>query len=198
MAQEYTINEKTLTCPVCAGTLFTRGHSLLSSRAALFFGMDWTSPNADTYTCAQCACILWFAPSIENTSGSSYYILEQQMHCPICQRAEFTMIRSTLSTKNAVFFHVDWSNPQADNYICIYCGFIQWILTSEIDNADTNTYSILDHTLTCPTCGNTQFLQRQTLLSTRLGEMAGVDWLNPNADNFICTRCGTIQWFEQR
>lgn len=198
MAQEYIINEQTLTCPVCEGTLFTQGRALLSRKTALMFGMDWASPGADTYTCAQCACILWRASTSENTPGSQYSILEQQMHCPICHKTEFTTSRSTLSTKSAVFFQVDWLNPQADIYACTHCGFLQWLLASEIDNANSTEHSIHDHTLTCPTCGNTQFLQRQTLLSTRSAAMLKFDWLNPNANNFICTRCGTMQWFEQR
>jgi len=61
--------------------------------------------------------------------------------------------------------------------------------------AGGKTVEIMGKTLTCPFCGGTEFTTRKSLLNTRGATFLGFDWANRYASNYICTRCGYIQWF---
>ena len=49
--------------------------------------------------------------------------------------------------------------------------------------------------LRCGHCQHDEFYQRRTLLNTRLFSLLDVDWANRNANCYICTKCGHIEWF---
>ncbi|MBT8234896.1 MAG: DNA-binding protein [Bacteroidia bacterium] len=49
--------------------------------------------------------------------------------------------------------------------------------------------------LRCGHCQHDEFYQRRTLLNTRLFSLLDVDWANRNANCYICTNCGHIEWF---
>jgi len=51
---------KTLACPFCGGTEFTTRKTLLNTRGATFFGLDWANRYAKNYICARCGYIYWF------------------------------------------------------------------------------------------------------------------------------------------
>ena len=59
-ATEVTIHGVALTCPVCQSQSFWHRRTLLNSRAATFFGVDWADRNADNYICSTCGYIYWF------------------------------------------------------------------------------------------------------------------------------------------
>lgn len=49
--------------------------------------------------------------------------------------------------------------------------------------------------LICPVCKNEKFWNRTTLMNTSGMTAMGMDWLNKEADNYICTKCGYVFWF---
>lgn len=51
---------RTLACPICGHTRFHERNSLLNTRAATFFKVDWANKQATNYICAQCGYIFWF------------------------------------------------------------------------------------------------------------------------------------------
>jgi DNA-directed RNA polymerase subunit RPC12/RpoP len=56
-------------------------------------------------------------------------------------------------------------------------------------------YEIDGRPLTCPHCAHNAFHTRRTLLNTRGLAFLQWDWLNRDAANYICARCGQMQWF---
>jgi predicted nucleic-acid-binding Zn-ribbon protein len=60
-AIEYEIKGHKLSCPICGNTLFYARKTLLNTRGATFFGLDWANKNADNYICENCGHILWFS-----------------------------------------------------------------------------------------------------------------------------------------
>ena len=55
-----TLGGKPLACTVCGCTAFHERNSLLNTRAATFFRLDWANQGATNYICAQCGYIFWF------------------------------------------------------------------------------------------------------------------------------------------
>ena len=51
-----------LKCLVCGHGQFHERNSLLNTRAASFFNVDWANKRATNYICAQCGYIFWFLP----------------------------------------------------------------------------------------------------------------------------------------
>jgi predicted nucleic-acid-binding Zn-ribbon protein len=51
---------KRLACVVCGGTSFHERNSLLSTRAAAFFNVNWANKEATNFICANCGYIFWF------------------------------------------------------------------------------------------------------------------------------------------
>lgn len=56
-------------------------------------------------------------------------------------------------------------------------------------------YTVADKLVVCPHCGNDLFLTRASLLNTGGMTALGLDFLNREAANFVCSKCGHIQWF---
>jgi hypothetical protein len=50
-------------------------------------------------------------------------------------------------------------------------------------------------TLRCEICNNEQFWQRRAQLNTAVLSFFDLDWANPSADCYVCSRCGYIHWF---
>ncbi len=57
---EVLIGERKLTCAVCGQQEFHERNSLLNTRAATFFNVDWANKEATNYICAHCGYIFWF------------------------------------------------------------------------------------------------------------------------------------------
>lgn len=55
--------------------------------------------------------------------------------------------------------------------------------------------SIAGHPLRCLHCQNDTFYERRWQLNTRGMTFLDLDWLNPSARNYVCSRCGRIEWF---
>ena len=51
---------KSLSCPVCSYDKFWTRKTLLNSRAATLFNLEWANKNATNHICDQCGHILWF------------------------------------------------------------------------------------------------------------------------------------------
>jgi predicted nucleic-acid-binding Zn-ribbon protein len=51
--------------------------------------------------------------------------------------------------------------------------------------------------LHCPHCQHTRFFERNWQLNTSGMSFFDLDWLNRSAKNFVCARCGRIEWFTE-
>jgi predicted nucleic-acid-binding Zn-ribbon protein len=49
--------------------------------------------------------------------------------------------------------------------------------------------------VSCPICGHDEFWKRVTAMNTRRMLFWELGWLNKNADNYVCDRCGYVMWF---
>ena len=52
--------EKVLNCLICGNNRFHERDTLLNTRAATFFKVDWANTAAANYICSQCGFIHWF------------------------------------------------------------------------------------------------------------------------------------------
>jgi uncharacterized Zn finger protein (UPF0148 family) len=48
-------------CPVCGHDRFHQQRTLMNTRAATFFNLDWANSGADTRICQRCTHVMWFA-----------------------------------------------------------------------------------------------------------------------------------------
>lgn len=53
---------KKLACLICGNTAFHERDTLLNTRAATFFKMDWANASATNYVCTACCFVHWFLP----------------------------------------------------------------------------------------------------------------------------------------
>jgi hypothetical protein len=60
---------------------------------------------------------------------------------------------------------------------------------------EAKEYKIEDQTLICPICKHNRFYYRRTLMSTAGKTFFNVDWVNPEATNYICEKCRHVMWF---
>ena len=51
--------------------------------------------------------------------------------------------------------------------------------------------------LICPVCSNNSFVAQKVQLNTKGLTFLGLDWLNENADVYICSSCGYLYWFAE-
>ncbi len=49
--------------------------------------------------------------------------------------------------------------------------------------------------LVCKHCGHNEFIHRTTQMNTAVATFFALDWLNPAADVYVCTRCGFLHHF---
>ncbi|GHO92917.1 hypothetical protein KSF_029650 [Reticulibacter mediterranei] len=122
--------------------------------------------------------------------------IDQKLSCPICKCSYFSKSQALLSTSWATLSGWDWANPNADIYQCSQCSFLLWFCPVTEEEAEEEV-DLGGPKLTCTLCGETRFWTRQTLLSTRSATFLHIDWLNPGADNYICTNCAQLLWFAQ-
>jgi predicted nucleic-acid-binding Zn-ribbon protein len=57
---EVEVADRKLACPVCGAQQFHERNSMLNTRLATFFNVDWANKEATNYICAQCGYIFWF------------------------------------------------------------------------------------------------------------------------------------------
>jgi predicted nucleic-acid-binding Zn-ribbon protein len=55
-----TVSGKPLSCVVCGNVAFHERDSLLNTRLATFFNLDWANASAINYICSRCGYIHWF------------------------------------------------------------------------------------------------------------------------------------------
>lgn len=55
--------------------------------------------------------------------------------------------------------------------------------------------TIAGRPLRCPHCQNDAFFERSWQLNTSGMSFFDLDWLNNSATNYVCSRCGRIEWF---
>jgi len=60
---------------------------------------------------------------------------------------------------------------------------------------EVKEFSISGQKLTCPICDHTEFWTRETLMNTTGMTIAGIEWANRKAINYICNNCGYVYWF---
>ncbi len=49
--------------------------------------------------------------------------------------------------------------------------------------------------LRCEICKNDRFWYRRAQLHTAVASFFDLEWVQPSADCFVCSRCGYIHWF---
>ena len=189
---EHQVGGKLLACPICGQAHFQSNQTLMSTKGANFLGLDWTNPNADTYTCTQCGYILWFLPG--NTEGEEFDVHGQRLACTFCNHTSFSRRETLMSTRGATFMKMDWTNPKADNYICANCAHVLWFMQT-IDNKAGHECEIAGYKLSCQMCHNTHFWTRETLMSGKGATFMGMDWAERTAVNYLCSQCAHILWF---
>ena len=55
--------------------------------------------------------------------------------------------------------------------------------------------NIRGNKIKCTACGNDHFWHRKAQLNTSILTFFKLDWLNKEAECFICDQCGYIHWF---
>jgi uncharacterized Zn finger protein (UPF0148 family) len=50
-----------IVCPICGHDEFHEQRTLMNTRSATFFNLDWADRGADTRICQRCAYVMWFA-----------------------------------------------------------------------------------------------------------------------------------------
>ncbi len=50
-----------IVCPICGHDRFHQQRTLMNTRAATFFNLDWADRGADTRICERCTYVMWFA-----------------------------------------------------------------------------------------------------------------------------------------
>jgi predicted RNA-binding Zn-ribbon protein involved in translation (DUF1610 family) len=56
----------------------------------------------------------------------TYEIDGHKLICPICKNETFWYKKTLMNTKSASLLGYDWTNKNADNYICSNCGYVYW------------------------------------------------------------------------
>lgn len=70
--------------------------------------------------------------------------------------------------------------------------------TNKVDmyhDSDVTKVAVKDIPLTCKHCGGDSFVETRGQLTTPLKNFLGIDWSEPCADVYVCTRCGFLHWF---
>jgi hypothetical protein len=66
---------------------------------------------------------------------------------------------------------------------------------SGFSNSDAQAYNVAGVSLRCEICKHTLFWHRNAQLHTAMATFFDFEWLGPNADCYVCARCGYIHWF---
>jgi len=62
-------------------------------------------------------------------------------------------------------------------------------------NSEPEPVEVAGVELRCEICKSETFWQRKAQLNTAVASFFAVDWANPSADCYVCSRCGYIHWF---
>jgi predicted nucleic-acid-binding Zn-ribbon protein len=57
---EIVVNGMKMTCPVCAGKVFSTKRFMLNTRLMTFLNWDWTDKTAINKICENCGYVFWF------------------------------------------------------------------------------------------------------------------------------------------
>ena len=61
--------------------------------------------------------------------------------------------------------------------------------------SDPLPVTIAGISLRCRHCNNETFTRRSALLDTSMASFFGLEWMNPTADVYVCSRCGNLHYF---
>lgn len=59
-AQTWSIDGKSLICPICANETFWKRQTLMNTPGMTFFGIEWANRQAVNYVCNRCGYVFWF------------------------------------------------------------------------------------------------------------------------------------------
>ena len=62
-------------------------------------------------------------------------------------------------------------------------------------NPEPQRFDVADVQLHCEICKNELFWHRNVQLHGAVASFFDMEWLSPNADCFVCAKCGYIHWF---
>ena len=72
------------------------------------------------------------------------------------------------------------------------------VLSLDTKMSEPQTFTIKAHPLKCQHCGGAHFKHQRILLNTRGMTFFGLDWLNADADVYVCDKCGNLAWFASK
>jgi hypothetical protein len=64
----------------------------------------------------------------ESLVPKQYKIKGKLLVCPICGGTHFDTRKTLLTSSASALMNLEWTDTQADNYICSECGYIYWFL----------------------------------------------------------------------
>jgi len=59
-AKKYSLHGRELICPFCGYDQFWIRDTLLNTRGATFWGVEWANKQAQNYICNHCGYVFWF------------------------------------------------------------------------------------------------------------------------------------------
>ena len=62
-------------------------------------------------------------------------------------------------------------------------------------NEEARPYTIDGQKLNCLICKSDCFFHQKTLMNTPGLTFFGIEWLNAEAENYVCHKCGYVHWF---
>jgi uncharacterized protein len=69
------------------------------------------------------------------------------------------------------------------------------IFDSAKEDTEPHSFQLEGKSITCPHCGNVQFVKKSILLNTPGLTFLNLDWANKTATTLACTKCSQILWF---
>lgn len=71
------------------------------------------------------------ADSLEGDAAGERIVAGHALVCPVCGHDRFWKRRSLMNTPGLTFFGLEWTNRQAENFVCDRCGHVLWFLREE-------------------------------------------------------------------
>ena len=62
-SRKYSVADKPVLCPHCAGEEFDEATALLNTTGLTLLGLDWANRSATTLVCIECGHVQWFLKS---------------------------------------------------------------------------------------------------------------------------------------
>ena len=59
-AHAHNVHGKDLICPHCEHNQFWTRTTLMNTKGATFFGLEWANKHATNYVCDRCGYVFWF------------------------------------------------------------------------------------------------------------------------------------------